>query len=67
VPLRKEDDTDKLLLTPEEAANARGIGRLKAYQLMRDGKVRSLRIGTCRRIPTAALPELIAHMQDEAS
>jgi len=58
---------DKLLLTPEEAANALGIGRSKIYQLLRDGKVRSLRIGTCRRIPAAALPELIADMEDEAS
>jgi len=57
---------DKLLLTPEEAANALGIGRSKVYQLMRDGKVRSLRIGTCRRIPAAALPELIAGLEDEA-
>jgi len=67
VPSRKEDDVDKLLLTPEEAASALGIGRSKVYQLMRDGKVRSLRIGTCRRTPATALPELIADMEDEAS
>jgi excisionase family DNA binding protein len=58
---------DKLLLTPEEAANALGIGRSKVYQLMRDGKVRSLRIGTCRRIPATALSELVAGLEDEAS
>ncbi len=58
---------DKLLLTPEEAASALGIGRSTVYQLMRDGKVRSVRVGACRRVPVAALLELIAGLEDETS
>ena len=53
---------DKLLLTPHEAAQMLGIGRSKLYQLMRAGTVASVRIGSCRRIPAASLPDLIAQL-----
>jgi len=62
----KEDVMDKLLLTPQEAADALGIGRSKLYQLMRTGTVASVRIGSCRRIPGALLSELVARLQAEA-
>ncbi len=61
-----EDDVDKLLLTPHEAAQVLGIGRSKLYQLMRAGTVASVRIGSCRRIPAASLPDLIAQLQADA-
>ena len=57
---------DKPLLTPLEAAQVLGIGRSKLYQLMRAGTVASVRIGSCRRIPTASLPDLIVQLQAEA-
>lgn len=57
---------EKLLLTPDEAAEVLGIGRSKLYQLMRAGTVASVRIGSCRRIPAASLPELIAQLQADA-
>ncbi len=57
---------EKLLLTPDEAADVLGIGRSKLYQLMRAGTVASVRIGSCRRIPAAALPDMIARPQAEA-
>jgi len=62
----KEDVMDKLLLTPQEAADVLGIGRSKLYQLMRTGTVASVHIGSCRRIPGASLPELVARLQAEA-
>lgn len=65
-PLAVEDDVEKLLLTPDEAADALGIGRSKLYQLMRSGTVASVRIGSCRRIPAAALPDLISQLQADA-
>lgn len=61
-----EDDVEKLLLTPYEAAQVLGIGRSKLYQLMRAGTVASIRIGSCRRIPAASLPDLIAQLQANA-
>lgn len=57
---------DKLLLTPQEAAQVLGIGRSKLYQLMRAGTVASVRIGSCRRIPAASLPDLITQLQADA-
>jgi len=65
-PRALEDDVDKLLLTPHEAAQVLGIGRSKLYQLMRAGTVPSVRIGSCRRIPAASLPDLIAQLQADA-
>ncbi len=50
---------EKLLLTPEEAAEALSIGRTKLYELMAIGVLRSVRIGKCRRVPTSAVIELV--------
>lgn len=57
---------DKLLLTPEEAAEALGIGRTKVYELMASGALASVRIGRCRRVPRDALTELIGTLRSVA-
>ena len=54
---------DKLLLTPVEAAKALGIGRSKVYVLIQAGQLKSVRIGSCRRIPLDALHELLADLR----
>ena len=56
-----------VLLTPEQAAEALGIGRWKLYDLLRQGRLRSIRIGSCRRISTDALLVFVAELEDEAS
>ncbi len=58
---------EKLLLSPAEAAEHLSIGRSKVYELMRLGQLRSVKIGGCRRIPRAALIDLVANLQDPAS
>ena len=58
-------ETPVVLLTPEQAAEALGIGRWKLYDLLRQGRLRSIRIGSCRRISTAALHDLIAELEGE--
>jgi excisionase family DNA binding protein len=55
-------DVEKLLLTPEEAAEALSVGRTKVYQLIGEGTLRSVRIGKCRRVPTSALVELVEEL-----
>ena len=45
----------KVLLTPEEVADALGIGRTKVYELILVGALESVKIGACRRIPADAL------------
>ena len=54
---------DKLLLTPVEAAVVLGVGRSLLYELLQRGELRSVRIGTCRRIPTEAIEEFLATLQ----
>jgi excisionase family DNA binding protein len=41
----------RLLLTPEEAAEALGISRAKIYELLWAEIIESIRIDRCRRIP----------------
>jgi excisionase family DNA binding protein len=54
---------DRLLLTPNEAAVALGIGRSKVYELLRTGALPSVRIGTCRRISTDGLSAFLRSLE----
>ncbi|MFI7104758.1 helix-turn-helix domain-containing protein [Nonomuraea sp. NPDC050227] len=56
-----------LLLRPEEAAEHLGIGRTKVYELIRSGALRSVRIGTLRRVPATALTEFVTHLEEETA
>ena len=51
---------NKLLLTPEEAAEALSIGRSKLYELIGAGLLETVALGACRRIPRDALDEFVA-------
>jgi excisionase family DNA binding protein len=55
-----------LLLRPEDAASALGIGRTKVYELMRSGALRSVKIGGLRRIPATALADFVAKLEAQA-
>jgi excisionase family DNA binding protein len=57
---------NKLLLTPEEAAEVLSIGRTKVYALMADGDLISVRIGNSRRVPLEAVSEFVERLEDEA-
>jgi excisionase family DNA binding protein len=52
----------RLLLTPHEAAEALKVSRTKVYDLMRSGRLRSVKLGGSRRIPVEALAELVADL-----
>lgn len=54
---------DKLLLTPEEAARAIGLGRTKVYELLRAGVLESVQIGSARRVPVEALREFVERLR----
>ena len=53
---------DKLLVSPEEAAELLGVGRSTVYDLMRTLELPSVKIGRARRIPTVALREFVEHL-----
>ena len=57
---------DKLLLRPIEAAEAIGIGRSKAYELLASGELPSIRIGSSVRVPVDALRAWIERKSAEA-
>lgn len=50
----------RYLLTVEEAAEALGVGRTTMYDLLRTGRVCSVRIGRRRLVPPTALSGYVA-------
>lgn len=55
--------TDKILLTPEAAAEVLSIGRSKLYELLATGALESVTIGASRRVPRDALDEFVARLR----
>lgn len=51
---------NRMLLTPEEAADALSVGRTTIYALLRDGALCSVHIGRCRRILQTELERYVA-------
>lgn len=49
-----------VVFTVEQAAHALKIGKNTAYDLVRSGQIRSVRIGRQIRIPKSALMEFLA-------
>ena len=47
------------VLRVEEAAELLGVGRSLAYDLIRDGRLRSFKVGSRRLVPVAAVDELL--------
>lgn len=56
-------DIPRLLLTPEQAADALAVGRTRIYELMRDRRLRSVTVGRSRRIPYASLIDFVGHLE----
>lgn len=50
----------KLLLTPEEAAQAIGVSRARIYELLGQREIPSLKVGRSRRVPVSVLQGWIA-------
>jgi len=53
------------LLTVEQAAEALAVGRSTLYQLLQAGRLRSVKIGRCRRIPRQSLDEFVRGLASE--
>lgn len=47
------------LLTVDQAADVLQVGRVKMFQLVTTGAVRSIKIGKLRRVPVTALDDYI--------
>jgi excisionase family DNA binding protein len=60
-------EMEKLLLTPEEAAERLSVGRSRIFELIGSGRLRSVRLGASRRIPTSALVEFVNELSASES
>lgn len=56
---------EKLLLRPEEAATALGLGRTKIYSLLALGEIESLTVGRRRLIPRDAVEAFVKRVRAE--
>ena len=52
-------DLTPLLLRVDEAGRQLNLGRSVMYELIRSGRLRSVKIGSLRLIPTSALMEFV--------
>lgn len=57
---------NKLAYSPAEAAEALGVGRSTIFDLMKDGKLRRVKIGAKTVIPRSSLEALLAETPDAA-
>jgi excisionase family DNA binding protein len=57
--MRLEDAPD--VLTVGQLSDVLGIGRTAAYQVIRRGKIRTVRAGRLIKIPKAAIAEILAN------
>jgi excisionase family DNA binding protein len=55
-----QGDTTLVGLTVAEAARRLGIGRTKMYEYVSSGAIRSVKIGSLRRVPAEAVGEFLA-------
>ena len=62
---REEPIMERVLLTPEEVAEALHVGRCTVYDLIRTNQLQSFKIGKLRRIPVDAVREFIKRLADE--
>ena len=54
-----------LLFRPEEAAERLSVGRTMVFELIRSGRLRSVKIGGARRISPQALADFVAELERE--
>ncbi len=66
---RNQDErtTPTLLLTVPEVCAALKISRGQLYQLIHTRRIETVKIGRSRRIPTAAVKELIERLRAEGA
>lgn len=62
---RSEEYMERLLLSPEEAAHALGVGRSRVYDLMRTRQLLSVRIGKSRRVLVAAVHAYVERLTEQ--
>lgn len=62
--LMSAEDIPPLLFTPEEVASFLRIGRHRVFDLIRQGDLRSVKIGSSRRVSARALVAYVAGLEE---
>jgi excisionase family DNA binding protein len=57
---------EKLLFSPEHAADKLEIGRTRMYALLKSGELRSVKIGRSRRVTAGALQDYVNRLEGKA-
>ncbi len=60
-------ETDRELITVQEAADRLAVSRWMIYRLIWDQRVKSVQIGRCRRIVRQSLNDYVAGLIDGAA
>ncbi|SFS42969.1 helix-turn-helix domain-containing protein [Brevundimonas viscosa] len=60
------DNGFKLAYTPAEAAQATGLGKTTIYELMKNGRLKRVKIGRSTVIPRSSLLALLGEEADAA-
>ena len=55
---------EPVCLTPEQAAQALGVGRTFMYSLLASGRIESIKLGRRRLIPRGAIERLVVEEQE---
>lgn len=55
-----------MLLTPSQARERLNLGRNTVYELLREGRLRSIRVGRLIRIPEAEIDRFVGEAQARA-
>ena len=63
---REEMAMTRVLLRPNEVAEAIGVGRTKLYALVNRGSIRSVRVDGSIRIPVGAVAEFVEQLESQA-
>jgi excisionase family DNA binding protein len=51
--------TERLLLRPEDCAEALSVGRTRIYEMLGSGELPSILVGKLRRVPAEALKDWV--------
>ena len=63
--MNANEQNAKKLLTVNEACEFLSIGRVKLFELIGNGEIRSVKIGRARRIPAGALDDFVEQKLSE--
>ena len=55
----------RVLLRPEEGAEAAGVSRSQFFKFLADGSIRSIKLGLLRRIPVTEIEAWVARQLEQ--